>query len=97
MSIVQCNKTKTFRSKKYLDFIRSKPCLVCGKPGPSDPHHENLGFCGVGMKAPDTHTVPLCRECHQRRHITGVIDNMVFSVPHSIIGFLTEYLGKVQV
>jgi hypothetical protein len=90
--VIEYPKPKTFRSKKYLDFIRGKPCLACGKPAPSDPHHENLGFCGAGMKAPDTHTVPLCRECHRKHH--DAYGNYLFpiSVEWSVIGYLTEYI-----
>ena len=48
-------------SKKYLDYIRNKPCLVCGKM-PCDPHHmEAVGMGGAnrdGFK--DYSCVPLC-------------------------------------
>jgi hypothetical protein len=91
--MVEYPKPKTFRSKKYLDFIRSKPCFVCGKPGPSDPHHENFGFCGSGMKAPDTYTVPLCREHHSVRHSEG---GRIFpqEVEWAVIKYLTEYIER---
>jgi len=58
-------KHKTFRSKKYLDFIRGKPCCNCYRPAPSDPHHVRFdGNGGTSLKPPDTCTIPLCRECH---------------------------------
>lgn len=51
------------KSSPFLDWVRRLPCLHCGRPGPSDPHHE--GKRGVGQKAHDTLAVPLCRLCHQ--------------------------------
>jgi len=61
-------KNKPYRSKKYRDFIKMQPCIVCWNPGPSDPHHEDQTFHnkGMGIKAPDTQTVPMCRKHHQK-------------------------------
>ena len=54
------------RDPDYLAFIRTLPCCVCGRPGPSDPHH--LGSGAVGAKASDYRTIPLCREHHNDAH-----------------------------
>lgn len=54
-------------SKKYLAFIRTLPCSVCGEQ--SEPHHVHAG--GMGMKCNDTRTVPLCRKCHQEHDNKG--------------------------
>jgi hypothetical protein len=53
---------------KYLEFIRGKPCLICGKPGV--PHHFGLGEQGKGMgtKCDDTYTVPLGQVHHDWIH-----------------------------
>ena len=60
-------------SKKYLDNIRNKPCLVCGKM-PCDPHHmEAVGMGGAnrdGFK--DYSCVPLCRFHHNEYHSGGI-------------------------
>lgn len=64
-------KYHTFRSKKYLDFIRSKNCLICNNPE-TVAHHEGLGRNAQGSKPPDHHAVPLCVYCHERRHSHGV-------------------------
>lgn len=63
-------KEKTFRSKKYLEFIRSQPCLICQHPE-SDPHHETLSGKGTGLKGPDNETIPLCKTHHDERHRVG--------------------------
>lgn len=44
----------------YLDFIRSKPCLVCGRPG-VDPHHQpEEGQGTMAGKCSDYRATPLC-------------------------------------
>ena len=58
---MQVPKPKTYRNKKYLDFVRSLPCSYCFLPAPSDPHHVSLNNKGFGMKVPDTQVIPLCR------------------------------------
>lgn len=56
-------KIRAYRSRKYLDYIRSIPCLHCN--GPAEPHHlRELGDGGMALKPPDTQCVPLCREGH---------------------------------
>ena len=52
----------------YLNFIRSQPCMICGRQ--SEPHHEPLNGHGMGYKGSDRETLPLCR-CH---HTTGLIN-----------------------
>jgi len=60
------------RSRWYLDFIRSKMCLICYRN--SEAHHEPIGKTGgVAMKCSDRETVPLCREHHSERHQIGKI------------------------
>lgn len=61
---------KRYKSKKYLDYVRTLPCSLCGRPGPSVPHHlKGIGnMSGVGTKAGDQYTMPLCGDCHHRMH-----------------------------
>ena len=63
--------SKPARSGTYLEFIRPLPCCGCHRPGPSDPHH--WGKRGIGQKASDFSTVPLCRECHDQFHTKGTV------------------------
>ena len=44
----------------HRKLIIQLPCCVCGKPGPSDPHHRKHGR-GSMAKAPDSELLPLCR------------------------------------
>jgi hypothetical protein len=56
------------RNKHHLEFVASRPCLVCGRE-PCDPHH--LRFAqprALGRKVSDEYTVPLCRIHHRELH-----------------------------
>jgi hypothetical protein len=58
-----------YRDLKYLNFIRNKPCVICGRK--AVPHHESISHRGTGIKASDFETIPLCPECHRKRHNEG--------------------------
>lgn len=62
----------------YLAYVRTLPCLVCRKPGPSDPAHLRSAalrygkrHTGMGEKPDDRWTVPLCRKHHDEQHAYG--------------------------
>lgn len=59
-------------NESYLAFVRKLPCSCCGATPGGDAHHAiGIGhFSGVGLKAPDSLTMPLCRTCHDRLHAT---------------------------
>ena len=59
-------KPQTPRDPKYLAWIRTLPCLFCGKPGPSQAHHTATG--GMSLKGSDFSCVPLCGDCHSIMH-----------------------------
>lgn len=65
-------KNNRLSSKAYLDFIRSKPCIGCGK-GPTDAHHVKARGMGGGHEN-DFTAAPLCRECHNGYHRIGLAD-----------------------
>ena len=58
----------------HLDFIRSLPCLCCGAYGVDAAHvsmaapHLGKRARGLGEKASDSWTVPLCRPHHDEQH-----------------------------
>lgn len=63
-------KRKPWRSPEYLDWVRTLPCCFCGMT-PSDAHHVigmGWGLSGMGMKAPDSYMMPLCRYHHGEVH-----------------------------
>lgn len=53
-------KIQPMRSESYKKFIRSLPCLICGRD--SEHHHEPLEFDsrGTALKGPDNEAMPLC-------------------------------------
>ena len=53
------------RDRKRLAAIRKLPCVVCGS-SPVDAAHSNQSSHGKGMglKACDSKTIPLCRNHH---------------------------------
>lgn len=61
----------THRDPKYRKFIRSKPCVICGKK--STFHHESgLGDSGgMSKKCSDYFGIPLCKDHHHERGQIG--------------------------
>ena len=53
------------RDLKRLAAIRKLPCVVCGR-SPVDAAHSNQSAHnkGLGIKASDEFTIPLCRQHH---------------------------------
>lgn len=56
------------RDERYLDYIRSLPCLVCGRRNVQAHHLKDQQLCGMAQKAPDWAAIPLCTDydggCH---------------------------------
>jgi hypothetical protein len=65
--------TGPIRVPGYLAWIRTLPCDVTGKPGPSDPSHPNF-FKSSKNKAPDPFAIPECREAHEEYERNGFPD-----------------------
>ncbi len=60
------------REPAYLNWIRSLPCLNCGKPPRSEAAHIRAGYpadgwrpTGMQERPSDRRTAPLCRSCHR--------------------------------
>jgi hypothetical protein len=51
------------RNPKYLAWIRTLPCVVCGSRRGIEAAHT--GPHGMGQKAPDTSAIPLCSTHHR--------------------------------
>lgn len=68
------SKIRPWRSPRYLDWVRSRPCAHCGAIGQSQAHHR-IGLVGgvMGSKAGDQEAMPLCDACHSDLH-AGRID-----------------------
>ncbi|MDY0433568.1 DUF968 domain-containing protein [Pasteurella multocida] len=61
-------KPQYIRSEKWLRWVKSQPCVCCGKQA-DDPHHLiNQGGGIMGSKADDMDCIPLCRIHHNELH-----------------------------
>ena len=56
---------KSIRNLLYLAWIRTLPCLICGRTTGIEAAHT--GPHGIGQKSPDRSAIPLC----VRHHRTG--------------------------
>lgn len=63
-------KANHWRSKAYINWVKTLPCCMCGIEPCGDPHHlKGVGnLSGAGMTAPDWAVMPLCRADHARMH-----------------------------
>ena len=67
-------KAHRVRSKSYLRWVASLPCIACGIEGYSQAAHANYGK-GMSLKTCDTRTFPLCGPhwglmgCHQQHDL----------------------------
>ena len=75
------NKLNPIRSQKYINWVKTLPCVVCGK-SPCDPHHPKIkSFCGGTTKCSDVYVIPVCHEHHVEGHS---IDWQSFEAKHNI-------------
>ena len=54
----------TSAGRAHMAKVKQFPCVICGKPGPSDAHHCFCDRFG-SRKASDFDTIALCKTCHQ--------------------------------
>jgi len=65
--------SKPVRDPEYLKFIRAlRFCLACGRWRRAEAAHT--GTHGIGQKASDLDTVPLCPDCHRELHKLGPVE-----------------------
>ena len=55
--------SKPARNPKYLAWIRTHPCVVCG--GSRGIEASHTGPHGLGQKSPDSSAIPLCAKHHR--------------------------------
>ena len=64
-------KNITWKSEKYLHFVRNQPCVICYELS-SEAHHVRFSNnSGTGIKPSDTWAIPLCHNHHVAIHVMG--------------------------
>jgi hypothetical protein len=69
---------KRWRSEPYLKWVRSQPCCACATYG-CDAHHVigmHWNLSGMGLTAPDSFAMSLCRACHSLTHQNPKMQSM---------------------
>ncbi|MDI3221446.1 DUF968 domain-containing protein [Klebsiella michiganensis] len=66
-------------SPDFLTWVKTQPCMCCGQPADDAHHLIGWGQGGVGTKAHDIFTIPLCRKHHRQLHE----DPLAFEREHS--------------
>ncbi|OYV49303.1 MAG: hypothetical protein B7X10_02010 [Burkholderiales bacterium 21-58-4] len=69
-------KVKPLRSEKHRRNVAALPCVVTGRPGPSQCAHVNFGK-GMGLKVCDSLCFPLSPEAHREHYADEVPNNEV--------------------
>jgi hypothetical protein len=60
---------KLTQNKNYLSWVSSLQCCGCGAPADEAHHLISAGLGGgMGTKASDLLTMPVCRRCHDELH-----------------------------
>lgn len=61
-------KRRRWVNDKYTRWVKTEPCLCCGRQA-DDPHHLiGYGLGGMATKAHDLFVIPLCRAHHDELH-----------------------------
>lgn len=85
---------RRFVSEDYLNLVRARPCLSCGKHGVHPHHIIRRRWREVARN--DFTCIPLCPECHTKVHSVG-IDRLglgVKAVVEAIADQVAEFVGK---
>ncbi|ATG18050.1 DUF968 domain-containing protein [Providencia alcalifaciens] len=67
-SFMKKPKSRRWTSEDYLKWVKSQPCCVCGSTADDAHHIIGYGLGGMGTKAHDLFTIPLCRVHHSELH-----------------------------
>lgn len=71
IQMTDLTKYKTWRSDKYLEWIKTQPSCISGIEPAGDSHHVKGHGMGGSVKAPDYMAIPLTRGEHNNFHSMG--------------------------
>ena len=86
---------KPIRDRKYLEWVASHPCLVCGGPA-GQAHHVRFGHAaGMGTKPDDLRVIPVCAKCHDKIHNAKIPPHIGREeIYEGMIELLIEWIAK---
>jgi hypothetical protein len=65
-------KTEFKRMPRYLEYIRTLPCVICKTTYDIQAAHVRyIAPSGTGIKPSDQHVLSLCQPCHADQHSRG--------------------------
>lgn len=81
--------------RKYLDWLRTQPCMICGLHGDEketvDPMH--IGVYGKGMKT-DNEALPIMHHYHATGHQSGEISMFRKDAPDRLLRAALRALAR---
>jgi len=83
------------KCKAYLDFIRAKPCLICGQR--AEAAHNDGG--GMAIKTSDLTAIPLCHKHHidgEHKGFKSFWAKMPYDRLHYQMIYLTLFIDYIQ-
>ncbi len=88
--------SRPVRNPQYRAFIRRLPCVACGSTRRVEAAHT--GPHGIGQKASDLQTIPLCPYCHQKFDANqhGFAEHTGFSVPALVMRLNQFWFEKLN-
>ena len=70
-------KTKFPPDRKYLDYLRTQPCIVTGRSETEPAHLRLNNMGGMGIKPPDWCALPLNWRLHREQSNAGELRSWV--------------------
>jgi len=80
-------KTRIVRDQKWLDHLKTQPCIITGYRGNDyeavDPAH--IGTLGRGIKSPDNECLPIRHSIHVQMHAHGEMSILRAHLPDDVL------------
>lgn len=86
-------KLNPIRDRKYLDWLRTQPCLIEGMRGENvEPCH--ISTMGKGIKSSDDECIPLFHHHHAKAHSLGEVRYLFDHLPLSVLRRMLKLYAK---
>ena len=86
-------KLNLVRDRKYLDWLRTQPCLIEGTRNPTV-EAAHISTAGKGIKSGDDETIPLSHEHHAKAHSLGEVRYLFDHLPLSILRTMVKMYAR---